>query len=374
MPPSLPPAELAELARFPVALRALIEAELAAGNAIVEIGHGHPAPPAGACAMLARKVTTRARATADGLDFYERHSSAHSGEFTDDRRFFWVLEPPDPPPPEPDMDAIRRAMAPTPNPLATLAMREAALEPAAPPVPGTPAVPTVVEHPAGRAFELHFDDARPPHQVQWALERAIMTRFWREPGDDPLAWRGEAVVNAARWAFRLRVDAALAAQHRFTLLAEVSWAHLASEHHDYERRSSTGWFASWTRELAAIGAPVSGRGAEERYAALCRDADEAEARLGSIAAVQRAILDGLTRGGRYSTSHKEGGTTIAWRAGRFVREDHGDDPAYESWTDETAFLAALWRFCQWDVTRHALDQQRSDLDTWTLILRLLRPA
>ena len=86
MPSTLTPEEQAELARFPVVLRALIEAELAAGNAVVEIGHSHPAPPAGASVTLARKVTTRVRAPGDGLDFYERQSSQHSGEFTDDRR------------------------------------------------------------------------------------------------------------------------------------------------------------------------------------------------------------------------------------------------------------------------------------------------
>lgn len=181
-------------------------------------------------------------------------------------------------------------------------------------------------------------------------------------------------MNAAVWTFLLRFEAARPAHNHFTLQAEVSWEHLASEHHDDERRSSTGWFALWTRDLAAARIPASGRGAGARHAALCRDAEEAESRLASIAAVQRAIVDGLKRGGRYSTSHKEGGTTITWRAGRFLREDYGDDPAYDTWTDETAFLEALWRFCQWDATRHARERQRSNLDTWTLILRLLRPA
>jgi hypothetical protein len=372
VPYTLTPEEQAEVARFPAVLRALVEGELAAGNTIVEIGHRHPAPPAGAFVKLARKVTTRARTSGDGLDFYERQSSQHSGEFTDGRRFFWVLEPPDPPPPEPDMDAIRRALEPRPTPLVALARRETRAWAGAP--TSEAAVPAVAERPAGRAFELCFADARPPHEVAWALERAIMTRFVREPGGDGLSWRGEAIVNAAVWTFLLRFDAARPTHNHFTLQAEVSWAHLMPEHHDYERRSSTGWFALWTRDLATIGVSASDRGAEERYAALCRDAEEAESRLASIAAVQRAILDGLRRGGRYSTSHKEGGTTITWRANRFVREDYGDDPAYETWTDEAAFLAALWRFCQWDATRHARDRQRSDLDTWTLILRLLRPA
>ncbi|HMP84050.1 MAG TPA: hypothetical protein PKA41_15230, partial [Verrucomicrobiota bacterium] len=106
------PEQQKELAKFPAALRALIEAELAAGNSIVEVGHSHPAPPAGAYFKLANKVTTRPRSSSDGVSFYERNSSIYSGEFTDAKRFYFVIEPPNPPPPEPDMDAIRKAHEP----------------------------------------------------------------------------------------------------------------------------------------------------------------------------------------------------------------------------------------------------------------------
>ena len=99
-----------EIAAFPALLRELIEAELQAGNKIVEVSSTFPAPPAGACVMLENPVSTRPRITADGVKFYERNSSSYSGEFTDDQRFYFVLEPPHPPPPEPDMNAIRAAM------------------------------------------------------------------------------------------------------------------------------------------------------------------------------------------------------------------------------------------------------------------------
>lgn len=109
----------AELARFPQALRALLEAELAAGNAVAEVTHDFPAPPVGACLMLARRVATRPRASADGLDFRPRQSSLTSGEWTDAERRFFILEPPDPPPDEPDMEAIRTAAVPAPAPRPT---------------------------------------------------------------------------------------------------------------------------------------------------------------------------------------------------------------------------------------------------------------
>ena len=72
-----------DAAALPRILRALLDAELAAGNEIVEVGHSFPAPPAGAYFKLARPVTTRLRAPGDGLDFRDFASSIYSGEFTD---------------------------------------------------------------------------------------------------------------------------------------------------------------------------------------------------------------------------------------------------------------------------------------------------
>jgi hypothetical protein len=102
------PDQQRELCRFPAALRMLVESELAVGNSIVEVGQSYPAPPAGAFVKLAKQVSTRLRASGTGLQFYERQSSIYSGEFSDAKRFYFVLEPPLPPP-EPDSNAIRSA-------------------------------------------------------------------------------------------------------------------------------------------------------------------------------------------------------------------------------------------------------------------------
>lgn len=48
----------AVLDRFPSALKALVEAELAAGNTIIEAGAGQPAPPAGDMIKLAQDLIT----------------------------------------------------------------------------------------------------------------------------------------------------------------------------------------------------------------------------------------------------------------------------------------------------------------------------
>lgn len=101
------PEQQREIDAFPPALRALILAELEAGNTIAEIGHSFPAAPCGAYLRLSRAVTTTPRVPAPGLDFYDRNNSDHAGEFNDPNRHFFVLEPPRPPEPPPDMDALR---------------------------------------------------------------------------------------------------------------------------------------------------------------------------------------------------------------------------------------------------------------------------
>lgn len=106
-PMNIPKEHEQEFARFPAVLRELVIAELAAGNAIVECAHGFPAAPCGAFIKLALPVTSRPRQKTMELDFSDRTSSSYSGEFTDAKRHFFVLEPPLPPEPEPDMKAVR---------------------------------------------------------------------------------------------------------------------------------------------------------------------------------------------------------------------------------------------------------------------------
>lgn len=91
------------------ALRQLLEAELAAGNGILEVAHCHPAAPVGVYFKLTGPVTTRRRQSDGELTFYARNSSLWSGEFTDARGYCFILEAPLPPPPEPEMNAIREA-------------------------------------------------------------------------------------------------------------------------------------------------------------------------------------------------------------------------------------------------------------------------
>ncbi len=108
--PPLSEEQLADVQALPPVLRALLDAELAAGNRIIEVGHSFPAPPIGAYLTLARPVSTRPRASGDGLDFRERRSAACCGEFTDAGRRYFLLETPLAPPETPDMDTMRAGL------------------------------------------------------------------------------------------------------------------------------------------------------------------------------------------------------------------------------------------------------------------------
>lgn len=88
-------------------LAALMHAELEAGNPMIDAGHTHPAPPAGAYVMFANPITSRKRESFGSVHFYDRDGAHHSGEFADANRVFFVLEAPHQDDSYPDMDAIR---------------------------------------------------------------------------------------------------------------------------------------------------------------------------------------------------------------------------------------------------------------------------
>ena len=115
LPMFTPEEYLKEAGALPPILLALLEAELAAGNRIVEVNHSFPAAPVGACVQLNGPFTTRRRESGEGLTFRDFRYPDFSGSFTDERGFYFILEPPVAPDPEPDMDAIRAAHEPKPN-------------------------------------------------------------------------------------------------------------------------------------------------------------------------------------------------------------------------------------------------------------------
>ncbi|HMP82211.1 MAG TPA: hypothetical protein PKA41_05825 [Verrucomicrobiota bacterium] len=231
---------------------------------------------------------------------------------------------------------------------------------------------TSVETATGAKRVLHFEDRRPPQEVQFALERELMTLFAAALHDGKLRMLAKADVNGARYFFELHFEAALFFRNCYSLCVEASWAGQPANSHDYFRKTSDSWFQMWTRDLMAANPPKPDAGSPERYRKLAEAALAAETHLDSVAAIQQAIVAGIKQGGTYGTSHKEGGTNIFWRDGKFIRSDYGDYPDHKEFTDEAEFLKMLRQFCHWNVSRQAGPEKLSEFDTWKLILRRLR--
>ena len=373
-----------QLAEFPAPLRELVEAEINAGNSIVAIENGFPAAPCGASVKLAQAVKEERRRSAGEVVFYARNNASYAGEFTTEQRHFFVLEPPLPPEPVPDMDAIRKALEPKPDVLTALSQRQAgsgvgiahAREEGrrAAAKAGTPArALTTTETATSAKRLLHFRDHRPPHDIQFALERDLMTLFNTSMRNGRLVMTADATVVGARYHVELRFEAALPNTNCYSLGVETSWADAATTYHDYYRKTSDSWFSHWTRDLQPAEPPQDAEeGASERYQRICAASLNAEAHLDSVPALQQAIIAAMKRGARFSTSHKEGGTQITWNGERFVRDDHGDYPDHITYASEAHFLEALRKFYDWETSQNAYPEKVSELVAWRLMLRLLR--
>lgn len=320
------------------------------------------------------------------MRFYARNNSSYAGEFTTEQRHFFVLEPPLPPEPPPDMDAIRRSLEPKPDALAQLAQREArsgpelvrsmlqervATENTRPSSTPKGAL-TSVETATSAKRLLHFRDHRPPHAIQFALERDLMTLFATSMQNERLVMTASANVVGARYHFELRFEAAMPEGNCYSLSVETSWADAATTHHDYYRKTSDSWFSHWTRDLQPADPPAAAEGSSDRYEKICAASLNAEAHLDSVPALQQAIVAGMKRGARFSTSHKEGGTNIGWDGQRFVRSDYGDYPDRITYANEAHFMDALRKFYDWETSQNVYPEKDSELVAWRLMLRLLR--
>lgn len=375
-----------QLAEFPAALCELVEAELQAGNSIVAIENGFPAAPCGASVKLAKAVQDERRRSTAEVSFYARNNSSYAGEFTTEQRHFFVLEPPLPPEPEPDMDAIRKAHDPKPDALSQLAQRETRSGPEfvrsmmqervvaepAQPAPVASGALTSTETATSATRLLHFRDPRPPHEVQFALERDLMILFAASMQNDRLVLTATAMVVGARYHFELRFLAALPNTHCYSLRVETSWADAAATHHDYYRHTADTWFAHWTRGFMPADPPAAEDAPSERYQRICAAALNAEAHLDSVPALQQAIVAAMKQGARFTTSHKEGGTNITWNGSHFVRSDYGDHPDHITYATEAEFLDALRKFYDWETSKNVYPEKVTELVAWKLMLRLMR--
>jgi len=219
---------------------------------------------------------------------------------------------------------------------------------------------------------VNFHDPRPPLEIQHLIEREFMVLLEARTEHGLLVSRGTAAVNGAACLVVLEFIADLPRTNSYSLETTLSWAHLPPEHHNYHRSTASAWHDLWTRHFTAATPTDPGPGPTDRYAQLAAPVLSAHAHPESVEAVQEKILSALREGASFSTAHKEGGTRITGKGGRFVRQDYGESNARERFADEAVFLGFLRRFYDWETGRsYPPGNPPSESDRWQLILRLL---
>lgn len=224
------------------------------------------------------------------------------------------------------------------------------------------------------ARTCYFADERSPHEIRSLLEREHLTRL--EPSfraDGRLEYVGRFRCNGLPCSVRLTYLAAHPSSDHYSLHIEMSWAHLPVDYREYYGRTSGSWFDLWCSSFKCD-APLPEEPVTDLYRQRAAQALEAEAHLTTIPALQQEILSALKKGSTFSTSHKEGGTRIGFANGRFFREDYGESPSHQRFSDEAKFLAALHRFYEWQVSRNVAPEKLPEELTWLLIFRHLNAA
>lgn len=222
--------------------------------------------------------------------------------------------------------------------------------------------------------QLHFRDRRLPHDIQFALERSLMTLLEPSIEDSRLVIRGASTANGVPYRVTLSLEAALFFTNCYRLAFEAHEQHLSAVRVKGPGKSLDGWVDLWTREFKSADAPDPGEGSDTRAAGLAQRTLAAEAHLATVADVQREILGALRQGATYSTAHKEGGTNIRYVDGHFVRSDYGESDDRHVFQNDVEFLAFLRQFYDWETSRNSYPQKVPEFVAWKLMLRLLRTS
>lgn len=220
---------------------------------------------------------------------------------------------------------------------------------------------------------LHLLDARAPHRVHAQLERATAVVFAAPAGAAVPSRQARLAEGGTTYRLELGFVAALPDTNLYRLVVEVCGRGAADDAASLRRRADA-WLDVWTHGLVAIEQLPGDPGSAERHAALTAQWNEADAKLADPAATQRAILDAMRAGARFSIAHKEGGTTLRFDGRGFVRADFGDFPSSERFAGDAQFLAFLRRFFDAEISRHVWPEQLREADAWRLIYRRMDDA
>lgn len=220
--------------------------------------------------------------------------------------------------------------------------------------------------------DLHFRDRRPPHEIQFALERELMTLLRPALEESQLTFRASTKLSGVACRVLLRLEAALLFTNCYLLQFEAAEKDLSPVRPPGKGKYLDGWLDVWCRDFKRATAPEPGEGSARRAQKLAEQSLAAEAHLADVPTVQQEILDAVRNGATFSTAHKEGGTNIAFQRGRFVRADYGESNQMEEFHDEAAFLAFLRQFYDWETSPNTYPEKVSEYEAWKLMLRLLK--
>lgn len=216
----------------------------------------------------------------------------------------------------------------------------------------------------------HWRDQRAPQDMVFALERWLGVLLAPELEGPVLLYRGEALAGTLRFRFALGLDGTGRTGHDYSLRA---WAVSQAPGQAVDPKTAASWVDVWTGDLRETGkgGPAPHGPGSKPYAALAEAALSAAQQPDSVEAVQALIEAQMKAGAVFSTSHKEGGTRISWRAGTFRREDFGESRERQVFEDRAAFFVWLRQFYTWELTRAWTGGTPSELQVWRLLLRFL---
>jgi len=250
-----------------------------------------------------------------------------------------------------------------------------------------PAYARTVEHgprgPFARTFTLHFEDARPPYELKFALEKQteVLMPFERST-TTPLVFRGRRLFSGVPFDVTLVFETVRGSTRMYTLHTTASATR--------DVQSAAGFTelvdnveSSWRRKVSARDAEAPGaRG--EAYAAEVREAIELEAQAvasrredaAMIRALQHEFLAAMDKGHTLSSGHKDGGSELRWRNGRGAAEEYdhrGECVSGREFTDPDEFLAYVRRSYAWDIDRETASSPPVESAAWRyLIDKLVR--
>lgn len=219
---------------------------------------------------------------------------------------------------------------------------------------------------------LFFEDRRSLHEIQAELEGELMAVFQVAQVEPLLTLSVKVPVAGVPHLLTLRWEAAQFLKNSYSLRVALLDSSTVSSTDPAYTRSLDSWLSFWMRNLKPSAPPLPGSGLGERYQECVQASLHAEDHLVDVPSMQREIMGRMREGAYFATAHKEGGTRIGFRRGRFVREDYGESNGQTVFRSEGEFLTSLRQFYDWQTSQHTYPERVTDEVAWKLILRLLR--